>query len=176
MTIPGISPKATAYDFAITVTFSRLLKKLSSQQQFDKTEDITSFFRIFPKVTCIAELTKSSDIHYHAILQPSKPMSLDQMNYFINNRSKQYGYGFCVTKLVDDYAGWTQYITKDISLTQSLLDRNPIKRDDYNLIPPIFPQGQLADRKVETESAEIEDLDAVKECIKYIEKKFILKI
>jgi len=124
--------------WAFTITLSRRMRLLPAEQQYDKTRHIIDSLRFQEaRVSCIAELHKSYDIHYHGIVDfrytpniPSYPKLLH--DYF--RMQPELGVMRDV-KPIDDEAGWQEYILKDLEKTNLEISRFPILRDDFRLVP-----------------------------------------
>lgn len=107
--------------------------------QFDETKHhvLEAIQRAFSntKITMIAELHKSTDVHYHGILSCDLPISRQTIPYkFMNiwRNSKLIGTrNEC--EQINDYDKVASYITQDIPETSKLLGVNPVVIDQYRL-------------------------------------------
>lgn len=138
-------------DVAITITLDpkQINYRSHPNDQLDKTlMQIKQFLDdISTSYNCVAELTQSQVIHYHAYIKQikhqiyGKSKLLDSMFNKIKIHAKQYKYiGHIHLKLCSHYKqnidGWINYIYKNINITSDTLDRpkNEIEftKDEFN--------------------------------------------
>lgn len=135
--------KAAASDsgdniYAFTQTLNnRLFKSKTSEEQYDQTH--LHLYEILVSLGCknillVAELTQSSDVHYHAqFTLPGR--NLDKVRYIVNNRMRKCKFfGYRCIKLVTEEKIWLDYLLKDLKTTREMLSRQPIICDDCNLV------------------------------------------
>lgn len=126
-------------DFAFTVTLKPNLYCDEPHQQYDKT--YSQLIQILKSkgsfVTCVAELTKSYNLHMHGIIKFDmknvEHKSRNLMLRFTNLFRKHKLFGFVNIRQIDDFPKWKEYISKDIHETRSLLNRPPILIDNYEI-------------------------------------------
>lgn len=161
MAVQDIKDDRWTIDYAITITLHPSIRCNKTVEQYDTMKAIirdyitdccyefwkknkpTVQFQA-PKVTLVAELTKSQDIHYHGIVTLPLSMKIRDHKIFIRdifrykpkagplrNDLKKY-LGFIYVKEIDDN-GWSQYLRKGFAEFEQSLDRKPILRDDHNI-------------------------------------------
>lgn len=112
------------------------------------------------RISLIAELTKAQNIHGHGLVQVRIPQGNKQTVPFLCAKVfrplKDIGY-ICV-KQIEDYDGWLEYITKEISITRHNLEESPILLDYINAFGwDVKYTGLL---KQDSEDDDINDLQA----------------
>lgn len=137
------SPDFGTTPLAITVTLSPVFTRTrSSPQQLEQSLNIVRHFikRLNPsmKISMVCELTKNSDIHYHAIIGDFTGRIVDDVTYYLNNLRKLKEYrsviGFVCLKACPDPVNWIQYLLKDVDKTTSLLGQSSICNDDFKAL------------------------------------------
>lgn len=125
-------------DYSFTVTLKPIVCTAPPEYQYDRTylEIIKRLRCLNCKITCVAELTKNYDIHYHGIISfnvLSKSYEKDFKDLFRSSRIFGYNY----IKQIDDMPGWSQYIGKDLNSFRDIMNRPPILIDEYNIFETI---------------------------------------
>lgn len=132
---------AQSVDYSFSMTLKPKLYCLDATEQYDKIYDyVTQKLKSFGKVSCIVECTKSYNIHLHGIvtfdMKPAKCIKLFQ-KLFIDSFRDDKCIGFIVIKQITDFAGWLEYISKDLEVTKDLIHRPPILIDQYELFTEV---------------------------------------
>lgn len=153
--------------YAVTFTLSRILRKLSSEDQYDVIrnhiyDDHKPLFHGW-KLTLICELTRSFDVHLHGIMNiefmklPIKYWRKPERHIqdIVKNNPKLLG--FCCLKQMTDYNGWVSYFSKSLKDTKDILSRPSIIVDQFN----VFPNGafpQYNDNEIDVDEDDIPNI------------------
>jgi len=98
-----------------------------------------------PRLTLVAELTQSCDIHYHGIISFPMTYGLRCPYIFMRNifRDKYLGnpkkmeqkdyIGYMVLRPIDNWDTWSEYISKTIDDFKTRVKLGPIICDDYEI-------------------------------------------
>jgi len=124
-------------DYAGTLTLRPKLFVHTPEQQIDlaRTEIKVCLRTLCAQYTCIAELTKSYNIHFHLICKVLMLGQKNTLRKLYDCFRKSTIIGFCVWKPVTEYKVWTDYMTKDTIKTYSeLFCQHPVIQNDY-MIP-----------------------------------------
>lgn len=124
-------PSKWSYDIALTVTLRSSHKRLDAEGQYVLTKEKLLQKLSNCKLTLIAELTSNYDVHYHGILRIpiDKCKNKHPLRYIKDVLRSEFG--FTCVKEVDSYAGWVEYLQKDIEETSKVI--YPILKDDYDI-------------------------------------------
>jgi len=128
-------------DFALTCTLQPKFCKYPIELQCSEMDD--EFKNCIKKVkdsavkcTAVIELTKSFNVHLHAIIsyvfykKPNIPILRQIYDCFRDSKI----IGFVFAKPVEDFYIWTQYIMKDVRKTMETLKCfHPVISNDYFL-------------------------------------------
>lgn len=102
-------------DIALTITLKPSLYDRSWQQQLlISIDDIREAFKD-DKMTCVAELTSNSNVHYHCLLSICRAnlgTQLDPIKAYVKRKLKAPHFGYFQMKAVTNYNGWVNYIKK----------------------------------------------------------------
>lgn len=139
MAIPVFGSSPLAFTVTLLPHFTRTR---TSVQQLEQSERIVRSFirRSCPsaKISMVAELTKNSDIHYHALLTGYDNPVIDTLSYYYNNlkRNKEYSkvIGFICIKACPTPEHWVKYMLKDVNKTSSLLGQTSICVDEVKCL------------------------------------------
>lgn len=129
---PKIGPKMSV-DYSITITLKPSLYNKPYETQFDETAvNITNLFGTC-KLTLIAELTKTYNIHYHGLISVPLSHGRDPRKYIFDQLRKYSKVGKSQVDQATDYNGWHAYISKDIKNNIQNAIIYPIVKDDYEM-------------------------------------------
>lgn len=131
-------------DYAITLTLKPVIYRHAPEKQFSLVSE--NIRNNFPncQFTIIAELTKQYNIHFHGFIKVDlNKINIHPEKYLFDRIRKYSALGFAVIKQVTEYNVWKDYILKDKKNTESILNLDPVVRDDYGLKDP-----QEEDKKV----------------------------
>lgn len=117
------------YEF--TVTLKPLMYKHKPAVQFRMTRDILYQILSPHQSTCIAELTKTYNVHYHALVEledlRQKVALVDRLRTF-----KEFG-RFTLSQVIWEQS-YKDYIIKNIAETKSILEQDPVVCDYFGLV------------------------------------------
>lgn len=121
--------KGYSQDYALTVTLKPFLYKEQSEIQYYRTyrQLIDLFTMAKCRITLVAELTNTYNIHYHGIL--SIPLKADSRKWIFDRLRLLSWIGKCTVDSVDDYDGWLDYLSKD----QLQMVDYPCMVNDYDI-------------------------------------------
>lgn len=137
--------KGTTQGFAVTLTLLPKLFKDPAEKQYDLTAPLVcDFLRQFGEYTVVAELTKASNIHYHALVFMNCNETMARKRINDAKRTSKY-FGFGVIKLCTDEPGWLDYMSKDVETFKENILRPPILHDERHLMPSQFGVFFVAD-------------------------------
>lgn len=126
----------SSVDYSFTLTLKPKLYKDVAEQQYDKTyrEVILTLKTLSPHFTCVAELTKGMNIHYHGQIKffNFKPRT-NLGKKFVDTFRASESIGFVSIKQITDSLGWKQYITKELEVTRDSIGRPAVLHDAYGL-------------------------------------------
>lgn len=117
-------------DYFFTVTLLPIMYKKDIDKQYDETanELYVSLKLLSEKITLVAELSKSFNVHYHGIIR------LDgSKRKFVNMFRGDKKFGFVNLSPIKSESKVYAYISKDIKISTEELGRRAIIRDDYNV-------------------------------------------
>lgn len=97
-------------DYELTITLLPKLYKYTSNEQFEKTKNFINSLRGY-KVTCVAELTQTFNVHYHMIIS-SEHNTTPGENILDILRQYHNMFGKKSFSQVMDYNKWTTYLKK----------------------------------------------------------------
>lgn len=130
---PKILPKKWSVDYALTITLRPVIYSKPYEQQYEETyQNILNLFHDC-KLTLVTELTQSYNIHYHGIVSVPLTHGRDSRKYIFDQVRKYSKLGSTKVDQITDFAGWSEYILKDVS---THIDNDviyPIIKDDYNI-------------------------------------------
>jgi len=117
------------YEF--TITLKPALYRLSAVEQYRLTGQlIRDCFRGF-KVSCVAELTTTHNVHYHCMVELESHRIKDG---FLNRFRKHHKYlGRSTCTQLQYYFSYVDYINKSIIDTRGLIG-DPIVVDDFSIL------------------------------------------
>lgn len=118
--------------YEITVTLRPCLYRFTAAEQFDKTEDKLRLILCLYKSSCIAELTKEHNIHYHGIIDLKDVSEKDRLCNRFRKYNKEFG-----RKSIDQIRyenSYRKYIVKEFSTTQKIIGKLPIITNDLKLL------------------------------------------
>lgn len=127
-------PLYQSVKYAFTITLQSKMFKYTPQEQYDHTylELCKRLKALGTTLTVIAELTLNANIHYHGVIQfhvKSKSHLVDFKNCF--RTSKIFGYS--VLKQIEDEAGWSEYVLKNVRETTMTINRPAIIVDEMEI-------------------------------------------
>lgn len=130
MSMPGPNLQGQRYEF--TLTLRPRLYDRTPDEQFVYTSAIlqNECFRGFT-VSCVAELTKENNIHYHGMVHLK---DFKQRNAFLNTFRKYnniFGRKTCTP--IRKETDWIMYMRKDTKETQQILGKDPWVSDAFEL-------------------------------------------
>lgn len=136
VSIPGGGSDGQFFCFTQTLK----LRKLTPEDQFDSTwkQFTQACVDVFGKVTAVAELHESGDVHYHGFIKWDDSLLATTVRWKKMSLTVC-GLGFYKIKVCQDYPGWCTYIRKDIEETCRILNRSPILRDDFEVFKEFGP-------------------------------------
>lgn len=122
------------YTVTLTLKPTHLRKDLADKQMTKHVCAVVDFIRRFGRFTLVQELTKASNIHYHALLEASG--CLTAVRKRINDAAKNHPtVGFCCTKLCDNEPGWLDYMTKDSDEFYETMGSPSLIEDELGVLP-----------------------------------------
>lgn len=124
--------------YSCTITLKPNLFKDPAELQYDRTykEVYKVVSSLCTSCTIVAELTKSQNIHYHALLDVTT-LHYNYRKHFVDAFRRSHHFGFVhVTQTTDD-VGWKNYMKKDLTETKRSINRPPIICNDIE----IFDEG-----------------------------------
>jgi len=123
-------------DYAITLTISRKLRKLTPEEQYDRIKLLLPKVMYGCEYTLITELHKDMNTHYHGIFRMQLPIQGRTVVRSITDRIRKIDdLGFYVIKQIDNFGVWSDYIQKAITQTALSIARPVILQDDYQIVP-----------------------------------------
>lgn len=136
-------------DYAVTITTRGLMRRKSPEEQYEILNSlIHKHFGTKMGVKCsmVAELHESYDVHLHGILSfrlmwlPPK-YQMEPIRWLHDVFRKDKLIGRIHSKQLECYAGWVEYITKDMysdgnlnSKIYNIMGCQALMMDDYNII------------------------------------------
>lgn len=129
-----MSMNGYSVNYALTVTLRPLMYKHEPEHQYDVTYDYVrrKLLSLTEHFTLICEMTKSYNVHYHAVLSLPLNDTSDCQKKIHKLFRNDPNVGFIYVKQVTDFDKWIEYIRKDIVKTCSVLNRRPIIHDWYD--------------------------------------------
>lgn len=134
---------ASSFEYAFTITLQPKLYVHDATEQYDLTftKVIDELLKLCSRnlvtndlnFSCVAELTKSYNVHYHGIIKmriEGKPC----MKKFHDAFRASKIFGHVDIKQMTDQKGWIEYISKDLVDTQNMVGRPPILYDGFGYI------------------------------------------
>lgn len=125
----------TSVRFAFTVTLKPKHYLENPEVQYDRTiHSLYSIVTMLAKeITCIAELTKNGNIHYHGMItMPVQTQSCEIR--FKNAFRKSKDFGFINFKQCNNDEGWAEYMSKNLTQTMKDIGRPPILKDQFRIL------------------------------------------
>lgn len=119
--------------FAVTLTFRPPVFRYKAEDQHDRHHvDVCDVLRGLGRFSLVAELTKSSNVHFHALLECDG--SEVAVRKRVNDAVRRHPViGFCCTKLCTDEPGWADYMSKEVSDYHEVMKRHPIIADGLDI-------------------------------------------
>lgn len=139
-----MSGQRVSQKYAFTVTLKPKLYDHNAEDQYDKTSTVLeqSLAKVGHHFTCVTELTKSANIHYHGVIdfEMNHPNFIKKFHdHFRCRCSNKYKckclFGYVNIKVLEKEDGWKDYISKELKVTYDSISRRPIVRDDFNYFP-----------------------------------------
>jgi hypothetical protein len=129
-------------DFTGTITLHPRMYRFRPEEQHEKASLIIDEVFKDTFYSCVMELTKSMNIHYHIMFKFNRQF-YSIMDFYNAFRKRNGTTGFVKFEQLEDFNLWTDYMYKDITKTYTALDKkiNPMIRDDY-LISKDRPNGR----------------------------------
>lgn len=128
----------TSVKYAFTITLQPKLYRYKPEEQYDKTYmHIAKVLKALnSRVTLVAELTRSANIHYHGVIQfiNFKPKSNLTVSFHNAFRGDKYA-GFIKIIPIDNESKWIEYISKDVTDTTETIIRPSIILNEFNDLP-----------------------------------------
>lgn len=128
--------------FAVTLTLRPAHFRNKAEIQYDRTQVVVcDVLRGLGTFSLVAELTKASNVHYHALLEcdGSQTVVAKRLNDAVRRHPD---IGFCCTKLCTDQPGWVDYMSKgfapdhkDFQDFETVMKRKSIICDDLEVFP-----------------------------------------
>lgn len=133
--------------YAFTLTVNPKLHKRSIVHQLNCTARSLMALFTHAKLTIVIELTQNYNVHYHGIIQFHYADIRDKApeSYWYNKLRDHPTIGYTVLKVMDDEAGWKNYIIKDMPRTAKELEKTyytPIVIDEHQLASHIRNHAQ----------------------------------
>lgn len=117
------------YEF--TLTLKPALYRHSAKEQYRITSNIVHEIIGNYKVSVVAELTSQNNIHYHGIVELTDFAHRDAFINKIRQWHKEMGRYSC-SQLVDEPV-WIEYMRKNTSKTDSVINKWPWVKDDFKI-------------------------------------------
>lgn len=132
-----IIPAGYTQAYAFTVTLRPRLFTEPAEVQYDITNlpIREKLHHISGNFTVIAEMTANKNIHYHGIIVYPTGYCRDVIKHFKDYFRKDKMFGFVDIKIMDDEGGWIEYISKELQITASVVQRRPILFDALDAFP-----------------------------------------
>lgn len=126
------------HEFTLTLKPFMYMQTAKDQYRMSK-ELLFAILCPYIKCSCIAELTKENNIHYHCMIWLEDAKVRDKfLNKFRQN--KMWGRKSC--SQIVDYDKWTKYLVKDLKATSEIIG-DPIVYDYYGVAKMVFiPEGE----------------------------------
>lgn len=133
--------KSYSQKYAVTFTLHPKVRRFSAEEQYEKyAHQVVSQYvsTVFPgcKMSLVAELTKSYDLHFHGIIQFNMSQLRANCNvprWFREKFRNHPVIGFVCLKAMTEDSIWIEYISKALKEFKDDLNLNPVITDDYNL-------------------------------------------
>jgi len=135
MTETALAKKETI-KYAFTVTLKPQCFKKDARAQFEGTADAIEeiLCGLGYNVTCVAELTKNYNIHFHGIITFTKfSFYVNYQKLFVDKFRNNKVFGFVNIKQMEDESGWIEYISKDFQTTFKSIYKEPIIVDTLGI-------------------------------------------
>lgn len=116
--------------FFFTVTLKPIMYKVDIDKQYDETANELEVYlkSISEKLTIVAEITKSFNVHYHGIMKGNTTK-----RQFINAFRNDKKFGFVQCTMLVHWEKCCQYISKEVAHTTQEIGRRAILRDDFDI-------------------------------------------
>lgn len=132
--------------YEVTVTLRPCLYKFTATEQFDKTQDKIRLILCMHNSTCVAELTKEHNIHYHGIVDLKDISDKDYLCNRFRKYNKEFGRKSIEQVKYED--SYRKYIVKELSATQKIIGKYPVITNQLGLLGnPIDKQINLNNYK-----------------------------
>jgi hypothetical protein len=118
-------------DFALTITLKPQIYRETAEEQYRQTAYNVAKLFSKCKLTLIAELTQSCNIHYHGIIAVPITISSQPRKYIFDQIRKYSKLGKTTVVQMTNYEGWSDYLSKDLQETSKTV--YPIIKDDYEI-------------------------------------------
>lgn len=135
----------------LTITLKPALYSLSASEQFKRTSSI--LFQLFSiyEVSCVAEVTKTHNVHYHCLINIDNIFHKDGLIQKLK-KHKEFGrFSFEQVRYEETYM---KYMVKDIVITKVLLERDPVVVDFYGIVHKVQNWDEIL-----REEADVNDPD-----------------
>lgn len=136
--IPIEKMTSFSVDYSLTITLRPKCYTKEPEQQFDDTYEHVrrKLYSLTEHFTLVAEVTKSFNVHYHAILKfeidNSKP-SVTYLKEIYKCFRNDDLVGFIKCEQTLGRVSWISYLKKDLFHTYNSINRRPIIYDDYDI-------------------------------------------
>lgn len=124
------------YEFTLTLRPS--LYNLTPKEQFNKLYDTLRDILKHWTCSCIAELTKENNVHYHGMIELTDFKDRDSFLNRFRKYNKWFGRKSC-TQLKNE-PEWILYIRKDMKETEEILGKSPQVDDDFEIFGDLNPK------------------------------------
>lgn len=123
------------YEFTVTLVPHYCRQRSGRDQHVHASAELLSLFAEYLqkdpsfRVSVIAELHKSNDVHYHGLLELKDHIARDR---FINRLRLRKIFGRRSISQLIHYSTWCEYMNKDTKITRDIIG-DPIVIDDFNV-------------------------------------------
>lgn len=126
--------------YSLTITLKPKLYSFNVEQQYDLAKPIITNLNL-GKMTCVAELTKLYNIHFHLLIERDTSMQCIGLKgrpisfpHFVANKFRNSEIiGFHQLKTIKDKQGWIDYMGKDIAKTKEDVGRRIVLVDEFQI-------------------------------------------
>jgi len=135
---PTAPNKVTPFWVEVTLTLKPILYKKTPDEQLKITKSlIKTIFKPY-KYSCVCELTKDFNIHYHCLVETKTKEPL----FEITNRIRKYKeFGKRTVQQVQYLESYKKYLNKDLQTTIKYINGSAIIQDDLNILGIKFEQN-----------------------------------
>lgn len=119
-------------EYEFTITLRPTMYKFNATKQFELSwRIIRDRLQDIEKVSCVADLTKAHNIHYHCIIDLPNRKAIDKLlNKF---RGSQIIGSLHVSQLINN-TKWKNYMSEKVKPTKDIITQSPVIRDYYGIL------------------------------------------